>query len=123
MAQWRADQHGVAAVEAETPGERNVAGQQRIEAMHDAFGRACRARRQEYPFSDALIRLIPAGWNDRGFAHQPQRHAESGVIVRVLIAHDGIHAGLGDDGGQLPGGQVRRTNNDPPSDAVELEKG
>ena len=44
VAERRADQHRIACIEAEPPGERNVAGHQRIQAMHDAFGRAGRAR-------------------------------------------------------------------------------
>ena len=46
VAKRRTDQHRVVGVEAEASGERDVAGQQRIEAMHDAFGRAGGARRE-----------------------------------------------------------------------------
>ena len=46
VAKRRTDQHRIVAVEAEAPGERDIAGQQRIEAMHDALGRAGGARRE-----------------------------------------------------------------------------
>ena len=92
------------------------------ERVHDHLGDAGRARGEENPLRSPGAGPRRRVERDRRGTDDGERHAERAQVARVLVGNDRVDAGFGDHGREMLARKIRRAENHPARDAVELDQ-
>ena len=93
------------------------------EAVHDHLRDARRPRGQEHPFGCDFVRGFATTGPDRQAAAGDDGQVERREGLRCGVGDDRVHFGIGDDGGEIFGAEIRRRHHDPSCERHRVRSG